>query len=162
MVAGTYHLIYKDRPGARVEVHPVNQSGASGREVSDLDIYVDNELISSNELKDKNFSEPDVRHAADKVITAGGNHMLFIFGPRACPESDFINDIQQEYLSKNFFLRVVPYNEFFSSLLNCIAEPDTKEFMKFILKVAHDTKFKEEVIAYLDALGQQIFGLKHI
>ena len=42
--------------------------------------------------------------------------MLFIFGPRACPESDFINDIQQEYLSKNFFLRVVPYNEFFSSL----------------------------------------------
>ena len=54
MVAGTYHLIYKDRPGARVEVHPVNQSGASGREVSDLDIYVDNELISSNELKDKN------------------------------------------------------------------------------------------------------------
>ena len=103
MVAGTYHLIYKDRPGARVEVHPVNQSGASGREVSDLDIYVDNELISSNELKDKNFSEPDVRHAADKVITAGGNHMLFIFGPRACPESDFINDIQQEYLSKIFF-----------------------------------------------------------
>lgn len=162
MVAGTYHLIYKDRPGARVEVHPVNQSGASGREVSDLDIYVDNELISSNELKDKNFSEPDVRHAADKVITAGGNQMLFIFGPRACPESDFINDIQQEYLSKNFFLRVVPYNEFFSSLLNCIAEPDTKEFMKFILKVAHDTKFKEEVIAYLDTLGQQIFGLKHI
>lgn len=50
MVAGTYHLIYKDRPGARVEVHPVNQSGASGREVSDLDIYVDNELISSNEV----------------------------------------------------------------------------------------------------------------
>ncbi len=76
MVAGTYHLIYKDRPGARVEVHPVNQSGASGREVSDLDIYVDNELISSNELKDKNFSESDVRHAADKVITAGGNNYL--------------------------------------------------------------------------------------
>ena len=64
-----------------VEVHPVNQCGASSHEISDLDIYVDGVLVSSNELKDKDYTEPDVRHAADKVLQSGGNKMLFIEGP---------------------------------------------------------------------------------
>lgn len=162
MVAGVYHLVYMNRPNAIVEVHPVNQSGASGREVSDLDIYVNNALVSSNELKDKNFSESDVRHAADKVLAAGGNHMLFIFGPRACPESDFIDMLEKEYLDRNFFLRVMAYDEFFANLLNCIGTTNSKEFMQFILQVAHDTKFKEETIEYLENLGSKIFGLKHL
>ncbi|WP_444310899.1 restriction endonuclease, SacI family [Megasphaera sp.] len=162
MVAGVYHLAYMNRPNAIVEVHPVNQSGASGREISDLDIYVNNTLVASNELKDKNFSESDVRHATDKVLTAGGNHMLFIFGPRACPESDFIDILEKEYLDKNFFLRVISYNDFFANSLNYIDTINSKEFMKFILQVAHNTKFKEETIEYLEDLGNEVLGLKHI
>lgn len=65
LVAGVYHLLY-NIPGAFVEVHPVNQCGASSHEISDLDIYINGALVSSNELKDKNYTESDVRHAADK------------------------------------------------------------------------------------------------
>lgn len=162
MVAGVYHLVYMNRPNTVVEVHPVNQSGNSGREVSDLDIYINNTLVSSNELKDKNFSETDVRHATDKVLSAGGNRMLFIFGPRAYPESNFIDMLEKEYLDKNFFLRVISYNDFFSISLNYIDNMNLEKFMKFILQIAHNTKFKEETIEYLEKLGNKLLGLKHI
>ena len=160
MVAGVYHLLYRQTPDTIVEVHPVNQSGASGREVSDLDIYIGGNLILSNELKDKNYAETDVRHAADKVISAGGNRMLFIEGPRGESDSHFENIIENEYMHRNFMLRILSYQMFFSAMVSSLQEIDCEEFVRFILKTAHETKFKEEVIAYLDKLAQDIFGLK--
>ncbi len=161
LVAGVYHLLYLNTPNAKVEVHPVNQSGASGREVSDLDIYISGKLISSNELKDKDYAETDVRHAADKVIKAGGNHMLFIAGPRAHQIGNFSQQIEQEYMDKNFLLKIVPARMFFYLMLT-MRTVDTKEFIRFILQVAHDTKFKEEVIDYLYKLAEEEFGLKMV
>lgn len=159
MIAGIYHLRYIYNPDVVVEVHPVNQSGASGREVSDLDIYLKEKLISSNELKDKGYSEPDVRHATDKVMSAGGSGMLFIEGPRGEKNGDFVPAIQNEYMSRNFMLRVLSYQFFVSSMLPSLEVIDCEEFVRFILDTARETKFKEEVIHYLDELAQKIFGL---
>lgn len=160
MVAGIYHLMYLYNPDIIVEVHPVNQSGASGREVSDLDIYINGKLISSNELKDKKYAETDVRHAADKVMYAGGTRMLFIEGSRGEKDSDFIDTIQNEYMSRNFMLRILSYQFFLSTMISSLEIIDCNEFVRFILQTAHETKFKKEVISYLDKLAQQIFGLK--
>lgn len=44
LVAGVYRLLYKGK-NALVEVHPVNQCGASSHEISDLDIYGDFRII---------------------------------------------------------------------------------------------------------------------
>ena len=104
MVAGIYHLLYASLPNVYVEVHPVNQCGASSHEVSDLDVYINKVLFLSNELKDKEYAETDVRHAADKVIMVGGSKLLFIEGPRANPTDDFYNDLKAEYLARNFQL----------------------------------------------------------
>lgn len=158
LVAGAYHLLY-NKPNATVEVHPVNQSGASGREVSDLDIYVDDNLVASNELKDKNYSETDIRHAADKVLNAGGTKMLFIEGPRSNANGTFVPDIEAEYLNRNFLLRVISYRNLLSSIVGSVDSIDAHEFMRFILETAHETKFKEEVITYLDSLAQEELGL---
>lgn len=159
LVAGAYHLLY-NKPNATVEVHPVNQSGASGREISDLDIYVDGNLVASNELKDKDYSETDVRHAADKVLNAGGTKMLFVEGPRSTANGKFISTLENEYLDRNFLLRVISYKNLLSSIVGAIENIDTHEFMHFILETAHETKFKEEVITYLDTLAQEEFGLE--
>ena len=159
MIAGIYHLMYLHNPNVIVEVHPVNQSGASSREVSDLDIYIKGKLVSSNELKDKGYAETDVRHAADKVMRAGGTSMLFIEGPRGVKNSDFVDAIQNEYMSRNFMLRIISYQFFLSAVIPSLEFVDCEEFVRFILKVARETKFKEEVIIYLDELAQQIFGL---
>ena len=158
MIAGIYHLHY-NKPSALVEVHPVNQCGDSGREVSDLDIYVDGRLVASNELKDKDYSETDVRHAADKVLIAGGTKMLFIEGPRANAQGSFKNAIQSEYNSKNFMLRILAYNLFLDSYVGALEQSDCDEFIRFILETARETKFKEEVITYLDNLAKEVFGL---
>lgn len=159
MVAGIYHLMYLHNSDATVEVHPVNQSGASGREVSDLDIYISGRLVSSNELKDKGYAETDVRHAADKVINAGGTRMLFIEGPRGEKDSDFIDTIQNEYMSRNFILRIISYQHFLSVMIPSLEIIDCEEFVRYILQTARETKFKEAVIIYLDRLAQRIFGL---
>jgi len=158
LVAGVYHLIYQETT-ALVEVHPVNQSGASSHEISDLDIYVDSMLVSSNELKDKNYTESDVRHAADKVLQAGGNKMLFIEGPRCSAVGTFKNIIENQYRNRNFMLHIISYKDFFATLLGSMKNVDCYEFMEFILTVAHETKFKEEVIDYMDTLAQEILGL---
>lgn len=165
MIAGTYHLMYKDIPNIRVEVHPVNESGASTKEISDLDIYKEDNLISSNELKDKPFSETDVRHAADKVLRDGGNHMLFIVGPHGYTtgkSNNFLEDLEDEYQSKNFFLRIIKYSSFLDVMLPSIIKIDSKEFMKYILQTAHETKFKKETINYLDNLGKSELGLNYL
>ena len=159
LIAGIYHLMYLHHPTIQVEVHPVNQSGASGREVSDLDIYKNGTLLTSNELKDKPYAETDVRHAADKVISAGGNRMLFIEGSRGEKIGQFTNDIQNEYIARNFLLRIISYKDFFSTAITSMEFVDCEEFIRYILNIAHETKFKEEVIVYLDELAQSFLGL---
>lgn len=158
LIAGVYHLHY-NKPCALVEVHPVNQCGASGREVSDLDIYVDGKLVVSNELKDKNYTETDVRHAADKVIAAGGTKLLFIEGPRSNAQGSFKDNIQSEYNKRKFWLRIVNFRSFLDTYIGTLEECDCMEFIRFILETARETKFKEEVIKYLDDLAKEVFEL---
>lgn len=158
IVAGLYHLLYSSDDSV-VEVHPVNESGASSKEISDLDIYVAGSLVVSNELKDKEYSESDVRHAADKVLQAGGNCMFFIEGPRGKATSDFHSSLIREYAQKNFMLVIIPYNTFITTIVPILQNIDSHEFIRFILETAHETKFKEEVIDYLDKLAQELLGL---
>ena len=65
-----------------VDVHPVNESGSSANEISDIDIRDNGELILSAEVKDKDFNMHDVEHAIEKVAQIGFNTMHFICGPR--------------------------------------------------------------------------------
>lgn len=159
LVSGMYHLLY-NKPTAVVEVHPVNQSGASSHEISDLDIYVEGVLAASNELKDKTYAETDVRHAADKVLKAGGTKMLFVVGPRGTASGDFVCAMEEEYRKRNFLLKIVSYKEFFAIMIGSIETVDVHEFMSFIISTARETKFKEEAIDYLDELAREIFGLE--
>ena len=46
-------------------------------------------------------------------------------------------------------------------MISSLETIDYEEFIRFILKTARDTKFKDETISYLDGLAQKIFGLKH-
>ena len=161
IIAGLYHLLYLPYSGnVKVEVHPVNESGASSKEISDLDIYLDDVLISSNELKDKPYSDSDVRHAADKVLVSGGSKMLFIEGPRGHAEGDFENRLVAEYAAKNFMLGIVPSRLFIPSIVAMIPNIDCHEFIRFILDTAHETKFKEEVITYIDDIARSVLELK--
>lgn len=66
-----------------IRIHPVNQSGASSKEVLDVDVYYKDVIRFTAEIKDKNFTREDVDHAANKVKSAGHNAMFFVTGPNA-------------------------------------------------------------------------------
>lgn len=70
------------RPGFEVQVHPSNQSGASSREVSDIDVVCDGKIEYCVEAKDKVFRFEDVQHAASKVAEVGLRGLLFVRGPQ--------------------------------------------------------------------------------
>ncbi|MGI6633828.1 MAG: restriction endonuclease, SacI family [Christensenellales bacterium] len=159
-IAGLYEL-YMDSVADDylVEVHPVNQSGASSKEVSDLDIYKDEELFIANELKDKAFTEQDIRHAADKVIAAGKRHMHFIVGRHGGCNNDEIRQCVSEYLSKGFIINVVPVDFFVLTLVGLIGgDIDIDHFMKFVLETAIETKFKEETVAFIRQIANEQFN----
>lgn len=60
--------------------HPVNQSGSSRRQFSDLDILRDGSPFMGTELKDKPFTSSDVDHAAETAYAVGASSLLFIAG----------------------------------------------------------------------------------
>ena len=67
----------------KVEIHPINQSGASSKEISDIDVYYEGNLIYTAEVKDKNYTLNDLDHAARKVLENEFDRLLFLKGPNA-------------------------------------------------------------------------------
>ena len=81
LVAGTALSMYFEQfEGFEVIVHPVNQSGASSNEIADIDIKQNGKIFVAIEVKDKQFSEQDVDHAAFKVSQYGLKSITFIIG----------------------------------------------------------------------------------
>jgi len=161
IVAGVYHLQYRDESFI-VKVHPVNESGASKREISDLDIYRDGKPLIANELKDKAFGETDVRHAVDKAKENGVGTLLFITGPRGKMEGDFAESIEEEYLEKGMLLQILTYRQFLVPKIIALNASDIHELMRFIIVTAQNTKFKDDVIDYLYAIAHNELGLEEI
>ncbi len=73
-------LQFKIQEGFAVRPHPVNQSGKSKRQFSDLDVTQDGKPFLGVELKDRPFTEIDVGRAADMALAAGAASLLFVAG----------------------------------------------------------------------------------
>lgn len=65
-------------PSINIQCHPSNQSGASSKEVGDIDLLIGKEIYSSVEVKDKSFTQPDFTHAEKKVLDSGITNFLFV------------------------------------------------------------------------------------
>lgn len=160
VVAGLYELYMGELYDEYVvEVHPVNQSGASSKEVSDLDIYKDGSLFISNELKDKAFTDHDLRHAADKVAASGKAQLHFIVGRQGSYDLEQIGNCVREYLDRGFVINVVPVDSFVLTLLSLVAHIDTDHYVKYLIQVAIETKFKESTVGFIRETASRQFGV---
>lgn len=157
-VAGAYYLLYSDADTI-VEVHPVNQSGASGKEISDLDIYQGGVIDIANELKDKEYFETDVRHAADKAIAMGCTKMLFIEGPRAHCDAETKQSICHEYADKDFLLMIIPAYGFINTAISLSYNIDAAAMLSFMFKSGRDKKYKDECLDYIEEKAKEILQL---
>ncbi|SEU02290.1 SacI restriction endonuclease [Paracoccus homiensis] len=99
--------------GLVISSHPANQSGASSKEVADIDVFEADGKTPRHcaEAKDKPFTRADVDHAAGKVAEAGHTSLIFIYGPNA-KTGENLAALVQEYEGKGFDLTFVPARAF--------------------------------------------------
>lgn len=99
--------------------HPVNQSGASSRQRSDLDIELNGEPFLGVELKDKPFVSDDVSRAADVAKASGLNSLLFVSGRHAGITSvpSYFSDVKAEYAKKQINVGIIQIDELMDFVL---------------------------------------------
>lgn len=133
-----------------VEVHVVNQSGASSKEVSDIDMYLNGELLFTIEVKDKIYTPSDVDHAIQKAAKAHATRLLFVTGPRAkLTKTNFSHEDLINKASKNgIYLTFYSSHAFVKMILSIIPMKDINEFFKVVLKVTDEARMKPETIAH--------------
>ena len=77
-LAAAYKALYT-KP-MKMQVHPATESGASSREVGDIDIELQGGRRIAVEVKDKPYTDVDVNHACEKALAAGVGKVIFAVG----------------------------------------------------------------------------------
>jgi SacI restriction endonuclease len=126
--------------------HPVNQSGASSREVADIDIKKNGRIFVAIEVKDKLFSKQDVEHAAFKVSQYGLSSLLFVVGIHGSCVEPSLSEVAQEILAGSGvtvnFVEVLPFLRSIIALCPALSFGD---FLSKLQQQAIDTSVKDEV-----------------
>ena len=159
-VARLFELMAKGQGGGlQVSSHPANQSGASSKRVSDLDVFeADGETLRyCCEAKDKPFARADIDHAAGKVAAHGHTSMIFVYGPNA-KKGESMPAIVPEYEAKGFDLIFVPAPAFASGIVSLAPSVTWPEVVDLINKHLALMREKEMTITHrktvIDALSK--------
>lgn len=136
LVAGTILSTHFDQfEGFEVVIHPTNQSGASSKEVSDIDIKQNGKIFLAIEVKDKQFSQQDVDHAAFKVSQYGLKVITFIIGVNGICVGSSLEQVSKTILvTRNVNVIFVDLASFIRSIIALC--PDLS-FAKFLAKLQY-------------------------
>jgi SacI restriction endonuclease len=137
--------------------HPVNQSGASSREVADIDIKKNGQIFVSIEVKDKLFKKQDVEHAAFKVSQYGLSSLLFVVGVHGGCVGGSLSEVAQEILAGSgvnvTFVEILPFLRSIVALCPALSFTD---FLSRLQQQATKTRVKDEVFDHINAVVADI------
>ena len=143
-------LYYDSHDGYKVITHPVNQSGASSKEVADIDIKKDGLIFKAFEIKDKAFSKYDAEHSAIKASKYGLKSIIFIIGKNIKYESIFLDNISKEILDKtNINVIFIDIINFTKSIIAISGNNNFGKFVETLNLCAKNTRVKEEVFEHI-------------
>ncbi len=128
-VSSLYHIAYPAKQGWVVRAHPVNQPGNSSRQFSDLDLLRGNQPFLATELKDKPFTEEDVRRAGETGSKAGARSLLFITGRHSEASSltpAYFNSVRQEFAERGMYVGISPVDPLMDTILCSHPDIDTE------------------------------------
>ncbi|MBR3400977.1 MAG: restriction endonuclease, SacI family [Parasporobacterium sp.] len=133
-----YHLLY-DGDEYNIVPHPVNQSGSSKRQFSDLDLFRDGDPFMGTELKDKPFTASDVEHAAETASEAGASSLLFIAGRQSTfasqPPTYFVQ-AREKYAGKGMYVGVTSIDSLMDTVFASHMDMNPSHLMKVITETA--------------------------
>lgn len=158
VVSAVEHLYYN---GMNIIVpHKVNESGASSKEIGDIDIFDSAEhLISSIEVKDKDFSKEDVEHAITKFAHAHIGKSLFIFGRNVDFDKQEVYHTAAALGKKGYFCSVISVLDFVRVRLYSLDKSVTiYEFVELMMSYARKINVKNETIEWIKECLNE-FGL---
>lgn len=142
----------------RVEAHKVNQSGASSKEVGDIDIYDKNKnLVYSIEIKDKCFSKQDVSHAILKFKNADLNTSLFVYGKNASFNEDEVFCLLKEYGREGHYCCLISILNYAKMRIFDIKTITVKDFVNGLLNFAKIINAKDDTVNTIKDISSKIF-----
>jgi SacI restriction endonuclease len=158
IVAGTILSKYFDQfEGFEVIVHPVNQSGASSNEVADIDIKQNGKIFLAIEVKDKQFSEQDVDHAAFKVSQYGLKSFTFIIGVSGTCVGSSLEQVAKTVLrTRNVNVIFVDLVSFIRSIIALCPGLTFAAFFAKLQSYAISVRVRDEVLEHIALVFQSI------
>jgi hypothetical protein len=155
VVAGTILSLYFEQfEGFEVMVHPVNQSGASSKEVADIDVKKHGAMFVVAEVKDKAFGMQDVDHAAFKAHQSGLRSILFISGMNgSCVAAEYRRIASTVLAERNVNVVFVDLLPWASALISLCPELTFATFLTKLQACADIARVKDEFYEHM----QQIF-----
>ncbi|AEE50938.1 restriction endonuclease, SacI family [Haliscomenobacter hydrossis] len=136
----------------KVVAHKVNQSGASSKEVGDIDVYKDDNFYYAIEVKDKNFTSYDLEHAFKKIQDAGGMKGQFIFGPNAAFDKDSVEKRVSAFAKENFMALLQDVYTYARIMIFKIDFSNKQEFIDSIIETAIEINSKDECKTWVQTL----------
>lgn len=158
IVSGTVLSTYFDQfEGFEVTVHPVNQSGASSNEVADIDIKKNGKIFVAVEIKDKQFSEQDVDHAAFKASQYGLNSITFVIGVNGtCVGSSLEQVAKAVLITRSVNVIFVEIVSFIRPLIALCPDISFTIFFTKLQYCATRARVRDEVFDHIERVFQSI------
>lgn len=140
-----------------VRPHKVNESGSSSKEVGDIDVYKDDTLCYSIEVKDKDFTEQDVRHAINKFRAANLNVSYFIYGKNVSFDEDAIFTALKEIGREGHYCCLISILNFAKLRIADLKAITIKDFVTGLLNFSKAINAKDDTIEIIKDIAKRIF-----
>lgn len=146
-------LYHSNRKGDfKVIAHKVNQSGASSKEIGDIDIFKDGKFHYAIEVKDKHFTSYDLEHAFKKIIENEGKKGQFVYGPNAKFDNESIALKLESYNSIGFMTLLTDIHSFARYMLFKTDVLNKQEFIDTLIFTSNEINSKEDVKKWIQQL----------
>lgn len=145
--------------GFSVQVHPTNQSGASSKETSDIDVYDGTSLLYTIEVKDKVYTKADMEHAAKKVALLPFDALLFVEGPRASfqGEEKEKRAVVEDWSARGFDLMPLRLHALVDTLVSLAPKGYLERFLDGLIQSTQTTRAKDTTKKHILACAR-LFG----
>lgn len=133
-----------------VIAHKVNESGSSSKEVGDIDIVNGKKnVITSIEVKDKDFTKEDVEHAIRKFRQAGLERALFVYGKKVNFDQTEVYQLAARYGRIGCYCSVISVLDYARLRLFAIDNIDLRSFAVRMLQEAKKIGAKDSTIEWI-------------
>lgn len=139
-----------------VKTHKVNQSGASSKEIGDIDVFDNGKFYYAIEVKDKNFNEYDVEHAFNKVLQNNGKKAAFVYGIQANFDKNAILKKVNEFEERGLFIILQDISSHIKNILFRLPVCTREEFIKYLIATSKSVNCKEETFQWMSQLFSEL------